>query len=333
MTQSAYGCDRRSLPNTTLVARGLLVLALVVLADVAVGAQALVAVSPADPMNRVAGGGYSPLPDIWVKPNQTTTIYLHVCMGRPDEDDGSYRPESAGTYRGGGGVYCIPDLAVSMIGGGSIAQAGGHDVRHGPFPTGTWSSSSRTGPKGEPAEFRFTAGPASGFMWPNFLIWYENTPYVIPASNGILIGEVKDDYPYLGSGSSWELIGWTARHPVNHYATERFIGQLRRLADDFIEHFGWPMPVNDMSLRKGGVFDLNGNYAPSHQTHRVGLSADIRGNQASNAIPDTPEAHQWFEERVQYRFCGRALFERFSRNPDNNHFHIFGEEVESCEFR
>jgi len=35
------------------------------------------------------------------------------------------------------------------------------------------------------------------------------------------------------------------------------------------------LSINDMSLIKGGIFDINGNYSPSHYEHRTGESADI----------------------------------------------------------
>jgi len=35
--------------------------------------------------------------------------------------------------------------------------------------------------------------------------------------------------------------------------------------------------INDMSLPYGGLFDIQGNWRPPHDTHRTGRNADISG--------------------------------------------------------
>lgn len=62
------------------------------------------------------------------------------------------------------------------------------------------------------------------------------------------------------------------------FGTADAISNLTKIADQFSDMTDGLLSVNDMSLPKGGLFDIFSNYAQPHTTHRTGQSADI--NQA-----------------------------------------------------
>jgi hypothetical protein len=37
-----------------------------------------------------------------------------------------------------------------------------------------------------------------------------------------------------------------------------------------------PLNINDISLERGGLFDIKGNWSPPHKTHREGRDTDVR---------------------------------------------------------
>lgn len=77
----------------------------------------------------------------------------------------------------------------------------------------------------------------------------------------------QDDYVTLRGG--------TDTHPEGHWATRASLDTLREIAREYRALTGRPLSVNDLSLPRGGLFDINGGYAPPHRTHRIGTDADI----------------------------------------------------------
>ena len=59
------------------------------------------------------------------------------------------------------------------------------------------------------------------------------------------------------------------------YGLPTAISALTKMASLFKEEVGAPLSINDMSLPKGGKFDVNGSWSGAHGEHRIGLSADI----------------------------------------------------------
>ena len=51
--------------------------------------------------------------------------------------------------------------------------------------------------------------------------------------------------------------------------------RLAEIATAYLDEAGRILSVNDMSLRRGGLFDKDGTWAPPHNKHRIGESADI----------------------------------------------------------
>lgn len=70
-------------------------------------------------------------------------------------------------------------------------------------------------------------------------------------------------------------------NPVKHRDADAFYGlpvansALTQMASLFKEVVGAPLSINDMSLPKGGKFDVDGSWSGDHREHRIGLSADI----------------------------------------------------------
>jgi hypothetical protein len=76
------------------------------------------------------------------------------------------------------------------------------------------------------------------------------------------------------------LVGRTAKHPDNHYATPDMVTALQDLAADFDDQFSQRLHYNDMSLAWGGKFKISDEvgYAlgVGHSEHRAGESVDLR---------------------------------------------------------
>jgi len=115
---------------------------------------------------------------------------------------------------------------------------------------------------------------------------------------------------------------------VAFFGTGDALVYLNAIADSFFLQADQPLSVNDMSLLKGGVFDIKNNYAPPHRTHRVGMSADINktaGNCKQNKtlravvndimapIPGSP-----FAINRTLNSLGRFLCEETGTKPTNN---------------
>lgn len=260
-------------------------------------AQALVVMVPA--------GGGAQWDDLWTRPGDSKGIYIYVGIGDPSNP------------------YLIPNLTLYPYSAGVYAQEGGHN-HGGAWPFGSLSpGAASTGPNGEPAYFVFTAGSAGGMMWPMFWVEYLGQPSILTTINGMIVGETASGYPDLGSGD-FVKIGWTSAHPDNHRGEWWFIDTLHQLASNY--HAVWPehgvLAYNDLSLIRGGVFDINQNYNPPHNLHRTGEDIDVRANNAPNAIPHIAEVRDWFVSEVERLFGRPPLLE--SAGTGNEHYHIFG---------
>lgn len=80
--------------------------------------------------------------------------------------------------------------------------------------------------------------------------------------------------------------------------------------------------INDMSLVRGGLFDINNNWAQPHMEHRVGINADIRANSCfnrTNFIPDDPTVRDMW-----VIFCGQNSINCRLDFPNtcSEHYHL-----------
>lgn len=66
-------------------------------------------------------------------------------------------------------------------------------------------------------------------------------------------------------------------HPngVAYYGTPLSLQMIRLVAENYFVYSGRMLSVNDMSLPKGGLFDIKGNWSTPHKSHREGRDADI----------------------------------------------------------
>jgi hypothetical protein len=104
----------------------------------------------------------------------------------------------------------------------------------------------------------------------------------IRATSGTAEGEVDLDVLIPGlaalGGGNFVLIGATSTHPVNHFGAAGTLQDLAAIASQYSQMFpsAQPLNINDISLERGGLFDIKGNWSPPHKTHREGLDADLR---------------------------------------------------------
>lgn len=94
----------------------------------------------------------------------------------------------------------------------------------------------------------------------------------------------------IENGPHHVLIGTTLSHIDNHYLTKEAKAVLLELAYRY-KMLSFPfnpvLHVNDASLERGGVFDLDQNWLSPHHEHRRGTEVDIRANLQVGAIPES----------------------------------------------
>ena len=128
----------------------------------------------------------------------------------------------------------------------------------------------------------------------------------------------------LGANSNYALIGSTTTHPSNHFGVLAFNTNLTNLAAAY--HNEFPaldvIGVNDMSLVRGGLFDIDANWQQDHIEHRLGINTDIRANDCfgrRNFIPrDTAVRDRWID------LCGQnGISCRLEKeNTCREHYHL-----------
>lgn len=101
------------------------------------------------------------------------------------------------------------------------------------------------------------------------------------------------------------------------------------LADAYNLEWGAPMCMNDISLIRGGVFDLGGRFQPPHHEHRQGDTTDIRSNNniardrhpGCPGTPVTTEGLQWMQDTL-FAIFGHRDHDRESQGTANEHWHV-----------
>lgn len=92
-----------------------------------------------------------------------------------------------------------------------------------------------------------------------------------------------NDFPELETGGSHHVVvrDGTGSHPQGTNGTEDTIRKLRQVAQAYFDSTGRKLSINDLSLPKGGMFDLNAGWfvnnvrGNGHIDHRTGIDADI----------------------------------------------------------
>ncbi|HZD05890.1 MAG TPA: hypothetical protein VE173_13270 [Longimicrobiales bacterium] len=85
----------------------------------------------------------------------------------------------------------------------------------------------------------------------------------------------------LGTGMGYVLKGSNDAHPGNHYGTAIAVAGLQAIADDYASAYpGSVLWYNDMSLERGGLFDIGPPYGvfwhTPHDEHRLGTNCDVK---------------------------------------------------------
>lgn len=124
------------------------------------------------------------------------------------------------------------------------------------------------------------------------------------------------------------------RHPSNHWGTKEMNAALLRLARNYVvEHQrsvalgdskklppdGDRLPVNDMSLISGGVFDIKGTWnlpKASHAGHRAGVEADVGGKRTGHHL--VPGRYSFFAQIMR----DQGSFGLHPHFGDDAHWHI-----------
>lgn len=185
-----------------------------------------------------------------------------------------------------------------------VVDDGGHTNHQGARPRGTFSRMSQRTDTSGVASSVFTAPPFGG-----------STRVVVTADgfNGSRFADIIIKVPgleELAAGVNYRRFGGNNRHGFNHWGTPAANTGLRQIADDYKAAFypnGWVAPpqgtavdatdaatdyykmhYNDMSVRLGGKFDVDGTWDVNdqHDEHRVGINCDVRNRN----VPATQRA-------------------------------------------
>ena len=159
-------------------------------------------------------------------------------------------------------------------------NSGGHDHDSASRPKGSLSAyAGNTGATGLGLQITYTAPDVSGVVLslvdcstPSGSTCLPNQYYVFTTSVPGLAS--------VGSSSMYALVGATASHSSNHFATPSFASKLQNVANAYFIQFGSTasptIAINDISLSDGGLFDLGAGWTTPHAEHRIGVTGDIR---------------------------------------------------------
>lgn len=139
----------------------------------------------------------------------------------------------------------------------------------------------------------------------------------------------------------YRLIGDTSDHPDNHYLISTALNRLTVLSA--LYHDLHPdsnvLHLNDASLERGGVFDINLNWKSPHFEHCHGTAIDIRANGVDSALDITSPTDMMIKrfQELASMTGASALWDipkdkNNKRRWDLRHFHIrlMGQEGLQC---
>lgn len=153
-------------------------------------------------------------------------------------------------------------------------NAGGH--HHPGGPTGTIDPATFTLTGWEiPVTSVFTASDAGGKI--NQLT--STSSYSVYNFNHVRIPNLLELFATTGIN----LIGDKPWHPKNHWGTSATLQDIRDMGRAYYLEYQENLDINDISLKDGGLFDINQNWQAPHNSHRKGTNVDIR---STNMDPD-----------------------------------------------
>ena len=203
--------------------------------------------------------------DSSVEPGNTTTLLARVY-------DQNNQPVP--------NVNVILEVTVGANSGGHM-----HDVNR---PKGTVSpSAGSTGPDGSGLVVTFTAPASAGDHTITAKCADDSCG---EATASVWVG-VKDLVPLSGVSGAYRLVGDKPAHPGNSYLSSQASQVISSIAGAYqilVQFDVPPTPVlhlNDASIERGGIFDINSTWARPHAEHCRGTVIDVRANDAPGAIP------------------------------------------------
>ena len=82
----------------------------------------------------------------------------------------------------------------------------------------------------------------------------------------------------LQPGLGYQLEPGSNSHPDVHYGQMITVNGIQAIAAQYMREFPMdlPLPIMRMSLPKGGLFDIDDNWAPPLVQHRLGWEVDVK---------------------------------------------------------
>lgn len=224
--------------------------------------------------------GPTPSPDCCYYYPETCPVYpcsqITVTLGAATVQPGGTTTVRVDVASGNG---CSVVLTAS-----EIAYSGGH--QHLSRPLGQFGAASGTTNGSGYFQTSYTASPFGG------------TEQIRARSVSVGVEDTENlnvTFPSLQalpSGSNYQLVGSTGSHPTNHYGTAVANNGLVNIASAYAAQYpGSTLNYNDMSLERGGLFDIGPPYGSHWQTphveHRFGRNCDVgTSNVPSNRHED-----------------------------------------------
>lgn len=194
----------------------------------------------------------------------------------------------------------------------AVPFSGGHD-HDGNRPTGALTPATVNTGRTNQAKFRYRSSIVGG-------------EEIISLTVGSKVVDVHIDvmvpgFVELPASPNYQLIGATTTHTIahNHWGRPETVQALQDIAAEFEaykvanNHPNWPIiEYNDMSLPRGGVFDISTPWHGPHEEHRTGRSCDFR-NTTFNAT------QQAVLREIMDRYTSSILVHVA---PDPPHWHL-----------
>jgi len=169
-----------------------------------------------------------------------------------------------------------PNAAVAAPTVTAVSFSGGHrhDVDR---PVGTITPARKTADRSGGAEFQYRSNVPGGEEVVSLTVGGQTSNVHVEVRIPALVE--------LAAGPAYDLTGTTAEHPspANHFGRQTTVDALQRIAAAYEQHKidnglnAWPrVGYNDISLPFGGIFDISGEWRPSHHEHRLGRNVDFR---------------------------------------------------------
>ena len=147
-------------------------------------------------------------------------------------------------------------------------------------------------------------------------------------NNDYAVGYGPDPLYFVSERPEWIHIGQTPQHYLNnpsynHWMTSGAAHNLLYATQHYLADHPTQgrIAVNDMSLPFGGLFDISGNWEPSHWEHDKGKAVDVRGNGGQYSLPRSDNNTHQYEFVNLCRAYGALLAQVEAIGTTNQHVH------------